>query len=471
MTSLVKGIYLSAAANVAALASSLIVVGIAARVVSKEDMGVFFMAMVVALFAGSVADLGLRNGVVRVLSVARGTYSESAMPFLVTVGAASSIALCVVLLVTASVVNYLVPASAYVKPIAWGAVVMVVMVNWQMALAVLVGQQRYRNLSILSLVVEIVRVCVSVVALLNGTGAASLILGIVVSRIAGIAAFCAMTRHEIHCCFNTPERKELLSFSAWGYGSSVVSILTGRLGDFVLNSHLGTAALATYSTAMQIPLILNRGYESIRPVVLAYVATNGEQGTRTIISGSRLMAGALSLMALLVMVSANELVPLLFSKSYADSVPITVILSIWVVVGLTNYFISTALFGVGRSKAVFWFSFVQLPVMLGLCYSIIPLYGGAGAAASLVITSVIGNLLYAFMFARTDPEVAVALVRLLIGTQVPLLSCAYIITEWQMPVLARLAVGAGTLLALVGLRGLNLKEIILIFKRRLNRGE
>ena len=465
MTNLTKGLFLSIAANLAALGSSLIIVGVATRVLTKEDMGAFFMAMVIALFAGTVADLGLRNGVIRVLSVARGSYDNSAMPFLVTLGVVRSLADCGALIVAAAVVSYFLPASVYIKPLAWGGLVTFAMGNWQMALAVLVGQQRYQTLSLLSLGVELLRIVVSVTILLAGGGMSGLILGIVVSRLTGFVLFGAMSSGQIYCCISTPNSKELLTFSAWGYGSAVISIVTGRLGDFVLNSQLGAAALATYSTAMQVPLIVNRGYESIRPVVLAYVAAKGEKGLRTVVVGSRLITGALSIMALLVMISANTIVPLIFSVRYSESVPITVILSIWVVVGLTNYFISTALFGVGRSREVFWFSLAQLPVMVGLCFTIVPLYGGAGAAGALVITSAIGNLLYAFMFGQDESEVATALVKLLLVTQIPLVLCAYAITTWDMSTFARLMTGASAFLSMVLLGGVRIGEMIAISRK------
>lgn len=469
MTNLSKGLFLTLASNFAGLASSLVVVGVGSRMLSKEEMGGFFMAMVVALFAGSIADLGLRNGVIRVLSVSGSMYERSAMPYLVTWGAISSIATCVILAAAASTVAHFSPSSMYVSALSWGGLAAFAMSNWQMAVSVLVGQQRYRELSLLSLAVEALRIVMSLVLILLLGGAGALIMGIVLSRLIGYWLFCARSQGQVFCCFSTRNSKELLRFSAWSYGSAVVSVFTGRLPDFVLNSQFGPAVLATYSTAMQIPLLMNRGYESIRPVVMGYVASRDESANSVVMRGSRTIAGSLAIAALAIMLTADKVVPLIFSVRYVDSVPIAVILSIWVVVGLTNYFVSTALLGAGKSQIVFLFSAIQLPLMALLCATIVPLYGAFGAAESLVLTAIIGNLLYAYTFAENAPEVAAALFRLLPGVHVPLLSFAYAMIAIQLSLPERIAAAAFSIAVMVALKGIDVGEMSIVVGRLMNR--
>ena len=140
-----------------------------------------------------------------------------------------------------------------------------------------------------------------------------------------------------------------------------------------------------------------------------------------------------------------------------------IFLSIWVVVGLTNYFISTALFGAGRSKAVFWFSAIQLPIMFGFCATVVPTYGGLGAAIALVATSAIGNLLYAYLIGTQSPELGKQLLMTLAATQLPLLACAYFITIHDFSLWERIGCGMLTLVMLFAAGGIRLSEIKYIY--------
>jgi O-antigen/teichoic acid export membrane protein len=73
------------------------------------------------------------------------------------------------------------------------------------------------------------------------------------------------------------------------------------------------------------------------------------------------------------------------------------VLSFWIALGVTNYVLVITLVGMGRSREVLFQAVPQFFVMLGSCVVLMPLYQGMGAASSLAITSVVGNLTSCWM--------------------------------------------------------------------------
>ena len=56
-----SGVALSVGANMAGMGASLVTIMVAARLLSKDDLGAFFLVMVVVQFVALISDFGLKN--------------------------------------------------------------------------------------------------------------------------------------------------------------------------------------------------------------------------------------------------------------------------------------------------------------------------------------------------------------------------------------------------------------------------
>lgn len=381
------------------MAASLFTLMFATRVLSKEEIGAYFLVMVIVQFAVSLGDIGLRNAAIKFLSQAKAGEVVTVSRYLLTINGIASGLACLILALILPFLTKLWPSATF-SEFAWHSIpITFLTINFQLGLAILAGHKHFRPMSSITAVVEIFRMIISLGALYFGFGASALLMCMLLSRVVGIALVWRTVPSCMRPVFRHQRAGEILKFSKWMYGASLMSVVNMRAADAVLTSHLGTIALASYSTAMQIPSMLQKIFESIRPVVMSYVSSLKLETAHASIATSRLLAGLLAIGAALLIALAHPLVVLIFSSRYEGSVPIMQVLTAWIAIGTVNYYISITLIGMGKSRKVFLLSIPQFFVMLISCFLLVPTYQGLGAAVSLTITALAGNVIGCWMLA------------------------------------------------------------------------
>jgi O-antigen/teichoic acid export membrane protein len=258
---------------------------------------------------------------------------------------------------------------------------------------------------------------------------------------------------------------EILKFSGWMYGASIVSILNVRVGDSVLTSYMGTAALASYSTAMQVPSMLQKIFESIRPVILGYVSSMKLESARTAVAASRLLAGLLVIGAIILIAIAQPLMVILFSSKYQDGVPIMQALSAWMAIAIVNYYLSITLLGLGQSKRVFILSIPQFALMIAGTLLLVPFYQGIGAAAALIITAMLGNLIACWMLAEGSLDRFKALSWAHLRSIIPLLCLLIIILLIKPSFVTTTLMSIATIFSLFAFGTIAIQDLHLLYQR------
>ncbi|MCC6181325.1 MAG: oligosaccharide flippase family protein [Bacteroidia bacterium] len=387
-----KGMVWSSFGNITAMVASLGTIMFAVRLLAKEEIGAFYLVLFITGFAACLGDIGFRNTAIKFLSIADKIEIINATRYFSTISFIASTLACFVLTIILPFLTKIWISEDFHK-ISWYCIpIVLLMINFQMGSALLVGYKMFNTLSIVTATIEILRMSVSILFLYLGYGTIGLLLSLILSRIIGIG----IIWYKIPCCawplFRYKKSKEIFSFSGWMYGTSVMSIITVRTADTLLTTYLGTATLATYSTAMQIPSALQKIFESVKPVILGYVSTLKMDAANASVAAVRLLSGLLAISVSLLVVLANPLVSLLFSSRYTDSVPIMQALCIWTAIGIVNYFLSITLIGMGCGRKFFVLTIPQFFTMLLSSIILIPKYQGMGAAISLIITSFVGNI-------------------------------------------------------------------------------
>lgn len=432
-----KGMVWSSFGNIVAMLASLATVTFAVRLLTKEEVGAFYLAVFITGFAACLGDIGFRNTAIKFLSIADKSEIINATRYFSTINFLASVLTCFVFTIVLPFLINIWPFEEFHK-ISWYCIpIVLLMINFQMGSALLVGHKMFNTLSIVTATIELFRMLVSILFLYLGYGAIGLLLSLILSRIIGIG----IIWYKIPCCarplLKYKKSKEIFSFSGWMYGTSVMSIITVRTADTVLTTYLGAATFAIYSTAMQIPSGLQKIFESIKPVILGYVSSLKMDAANASVAAVRLLSGLLAISVVFLVVLANPLVSLIFSSRYADSVPIMQALCIWTAIGIVNYYLSLTLIGMGCGRKFLILTIPQFFTMLASSIILIPNYQGMGAAVSLIITSFVGNITGSWLIADGNLKLFYKLIWAFLRSTLPLL-LLFVLLLTKPPLIATL---------------------------------
>ncbi len=445
----------------AGMGASLVTIMVAARLLPKDELGTFFLVMVVVQFVVIFSDLGLRNTAIKDLSsvLANSVEFLQTAHYLLTVTFLSAIAFCFALWLSMPFLKLLWSYEnvhnqlAYAIPIAFLTAIV------QIIMSLLVGGKEFRKLSSLSAGIEILRAMLSTAGLLMGFGVTSLFWGMIASRIVGISAIWISMPSLFAFTLQHPRRTEFFKFGGWLYGGSLLSAGMVRCADAMLATYMGTAALAIYSAAMQTPIFMQRLFESMRPALLGYVAANHSTAQEQQGEIVRILTAVLAVAALCLIVFSHPIMTMLYSEGYSSGVPIMQALSAWMAFALVNYFYSIILIGRGKAREALILTVPQLLIMLLTTEWLVPKYGGFGAANALIITSCMGNIIGAKIIAGDDRKTWWALTTMFLRAALPLLLLLIAAIQMKLSFFSLLSLGGVMVWLLVVLKVLTASDI------------
>jgi len=456
-----SGIILSAGANLAGMAAALVTIMVAARMVSKDELGAFFLVMVVVQFVALFSDFGLKNTAIKALSSLPPQSAEfiQTARYLLTMTVATSVVSCLVLWSVMPCLKSLWPYESFQGYLVFAAPIAVLTAVLQIVTSLLVGGKEFKRLSLLSVGVEALRATLSTGGLMLGWGVNSLFWGMIVSRVVGIGTVWMTMPALFSFGFQHPRRAEFLKFGGWLYGGSLLSVGMVRCADAMLTTYMGMAALAVYSAAMQIPTALQRVFESMRPALLGYVAAHHDGSDRQQAETMRILTAALSVATIVIIVLSGPLMTVLYSEQYTGGILIMQTLSVWMAFSLINYFYSIILVGRGQSREAFLQTVPQLLIMLWSTSLLVPLYEAVGAASALVITAFLGNLIAAKIVAGDDRNAWWMLTMIFVRAAVPLLLFLVIVSQMKLAFSSLMILGGAMLAVLIMLKVLKTSDI------------
>jgi O-antigen/teichoic acid export membrane protein len=457
----VSGILLSAGANVAGMGASLVTIMVAARLLSKDDLGAFFLVMVVVQFVVLISDLGLRNTAIKTLSslIPQSAEFVQTARYLLTVTMASSVVVCFVLWPAMPFLKWLWPYESFHSQLPYAAPVAFLSVVLQVVMSLLVGAKELKRLAALSAGIEVLRAMLSTGALMVGCGVNSLFWGMILSRVVGIGAIWVAMPTLFRVTLRYPHKADLFKFGGWLYGGSLMSMLIVRCSDLILTTYMGTAALAIYSSAMQIPTTMQRVFEAMRPALLGYVAAYQDTHKGQQVEAVRIVMASLAVTATILMALSGTLMDFLYSERYRDGVPIMQALSLWMTFSIVNYFYSIMLIGTGKPKESFLMTVPQLIVMIIAALLLVPRYEGFGAAIALLITAFLGNIVAAKIVSGDDREIWHALMVNLLRAATPLTLFLIISVYVKLNIFSLICLSSATLALLIVLKVVTTKDI------------
>lgn len=388
-----QGLVFVGTGNFLGMAAGLITIVCAVRLTSKEEMGGYFLVLVVAQFGSILGDIGLKNTAIKVLSSSLPAETIQAARFFITISFLSSLGIAAATLMLLPALKVLWPFPAFVEHAWLSAPLSFFMSNFQMASSLLVAEKKFKSLSLLSVAMEILRAILSVTALFCGLGVSGLLWGMIVSRVLALGAVWWCLPAHFGFSLRHPSGLDFIKFGGWLYGCSLLSVVLVKASDFILATYMGPAALAVYSAAMQLPSALQRVFESIRPVLLGYVSSGQQHDPARLAESIRIGAGVLALAATILIGLTQPLMTLLFSQNYEGGTLIMQGLCVWTATSIVNYYFSITLIGIGHPRKAFLLVLPQVLLGILTTWFLVQSLKGFGAAVALIVTSLIGNVI------------------------------------------------------------------------------
>lgn len=425
--SFLKGLVSSTMGSIVAMGANIATVIVAVRSLEKDAIGAYFLILIIVTFANTLSDLGLRTAAIRFLSSTNNQNNQDIERYLLSINTILSIIAGLVLWLLLPTLIKTWPSDSFQKTVWLSVPISFLMSSFNFNNAILAGLRLFKPLALITPFVELVKMAISILAIKKGLGVEWLLYSIAISRAIGILISILNIPGSKIPLIRHRRANEIFAFSGWMYGSSLLSVINVKMVDLILTTYMGTISLAAYSTAMQIPSMIQKVFESVRPVVLGYLSSLGLAATEVSIIAVRILSAALTISSALLIVLTPYLIHLIFSTQYEESIPIMQLLSTWMTIGLTNYFLLITLTGMGKSRRAFFLSIPQFIVAIISSFLLVPQYQGIGAAGALIITSLVGNMVASRMVAAGDMKISNRLNKAYLRSSLPLMMFTMIV--------------------------------------------
>jgi len=457
-----RGILWMSGGNIVNILAGTVIVFFASRLISKDELGAYFLVLMFNSFGLVAGNLGYRTSTVKFLATGSLPEKELTANVWLILNFAFLAAVCLVTAVSMPLLSSLWPSPAF-RSVAWSVVPMVALgMFYASTSGVLAGFQRYELLSMVTGLVVVVRMVLTIIFLFMGFGLAGIIWGVLISFLLVDVFIWLKLPMRFRFLYKHQKALELLRFSKWMYGYGIVSMANYQAGSALLGKYASMSDVAVYNNAMRFPNLLLRLFESIKPVVIGYVAAEAPDPRATVTTSTRILAGFLACVAGLSMALAKPIVLLLFSERYVDCLPILRMLSFWIVLALVNDYITLTLIGMGRVQAVFLKELATLGIIVAGHFLLIPLYGGMGVAISLSISALLTGIPAAVLLLGRDLKAVFFLAGNVARSAVPLFALAVMLQLCSASALLQGLCCAAFALSLSLLKAITLKDLRLL---------
>lgn len=390
----IVGISWAVLGGILGMVASLVTIMFAVRMLTKEDMGAYFLVLLIAQMAILAGDFGLRNTVVKILSQLGQNDDGSTINFFFSISIIASFFAVILLTLVTPLIEDFWPYESFLAVSFYTIPIALFTINYLFLNSLLAGISKFRPMSAINAGIEILRMILSIIFIFSGFGIAGMLVGMIISRILGIMIIWYVLPVKPRIVFNGYLKHiDIFRFSGWIYGASILSFVSTRMSDLILVKLLGPSALAILATSRQVPSLVRRLFESIRSVLLAFTSSRKYSGEQLIIQEFRFVAGVLTVLSMCLILLANPIIIILFSSEYKESIDIMRAFSTWVGLSLVNYYIVIYLTGRGFGKKLFALTIPQAILAPALSILLIPEFGIMGVVSSLIVTSIIGNML------------------------------------------------------------------------------
>jgi O-antigen/teichoic acid export membrane protein len=233
---------------------------------------------------------------------------------------------------------------------------------------------------------------VAVAVAVRGGGVWSFVVGAVAGRCLGLCALLCTAPWRPALRWRWSDLAPLLRFGASFQGSALVIAIRDSVVPTLIVSWSGVAAAGFLNWAASVaflPLQVITVAGRVLFPALSTLQRNPEAFARALERALNRVAVILYPAALLLLVSADRLIPALYGSVWLPSVPAVRLFCLTAVVGGTVNLLIQGLYGLGQAKTVLYLNLLWATAVWALAAALVALFGFVGFAAASFIASII----------------------------------------------------------------------------------
>jgi O-antigen/teichoic acid export membrane protein len=407
--------------------------GIAARILEKNQFGAFAIICAVGLALSLLADFGLQDATVRCVAMESERQKELlatignfrlmvglslALPFCIAGWAATALGLW-----TLSA-----PMGVYIALCFCGEYF------GGFTASALQSLRSYRLLALYTAGECIARLILTIAFVWHlHWGVPGLVIAVATPRVAACIALQMWLPTASLLLANDSRLRGVLQFGATLQVNSLVAFLYDKASVFLLAGLVGANSVALFELASKLPEKAKAVFGGYRQMFLpelceATASRNTDRARALLDHSLRLVGFGTAALALLGILFGRTIMSVLFSKTYADAGLVLGLLMVALTLGFCNHLLATAIIARGHPKRVLVTTVVQAVVTVGLNSVLIKPFGATGAAFATLAGNAIVNPLI-ILFARDLFGISIA--KSYTRSIGPLFLCLFVVSAFK----------------------------------------
>ena len=437
---ILKGSAATSIGTISGMVFQFLTVMILARYVTKDDLGIYVLVIVVSGMLNLLGGLGLGLTMVKYIASNIIEEKEDVLFPVLLIRAFGCLLFGVLFLLLGRHITQIFNENLY--NYAWYIIAIFILANFRdLFYNLMQGLKLFKQYSIVNVTSSVFRVLVILPFLiLNKLDIQNLLI------IEILATFQPVFHQLLVIPFNkylrvkptTKSFKKVINFSIPLYLNNLVDFINNQMNIFIIGAYLNPAGVANYDIARKVPQALKKIFSSYMVVYFPNLAAlfsnkDKKEAVNLIEKSISIFSITAILLFLFSFLFRNKLTLLLFSARYEE-------VSLGFALLILNFFVDRLgnLMGfpflpAGHPSVPTWVNAVGSVISIGLSLLLVPIYGYMGAIyALLIMNPILAFLYYLFMlrykinpaiksFLKPVPLVLIAVVSLIFNTQSNLL--------------------------------------------------
>ena len=400
----IKGSLITTVGTASSMVFHFLSIMIMTRQLSKEDFGIFALIVVIASLLNIISGFGLELSLVKFISSANELEKKSTFIPTLIIRISFIAAFTILLLLFGN--SLLSLFSFTVTDFLFVIIVLFVLINIRtLFYNLLQGMNRFKKYATIQIVTSVLRVVfLLIIILIDVLTLMNVIyveIGIVVLAVILQLAFIPY-KEIFHWNMMVTHVKKIIKFSIPLYINSIVTFIYNQVNIFIIGAYLNPVSVASYDVAGKIPAAGRRGFNSFIIVFFPNISKLFSKGERdaalTLMNKSLLTFSTLiNLLVLISFLFNKEIIFLLFSDKYIDSVLAFSFLMVAFYMNAMSNIMGYSLVSAGFPAITLRVGIIASIISLVGALIMVPIWGIMGAVYSLILvrfSSVLFHNLY-----------------------------------------------------------------------------
>ena len=343
---------------------------ILARLLEPTVFGLMAITSVVIGFAQAFLDMGISNAIIHKQEV-----SHTQLSSLYWLNVLSGIVLFLIVSLCAPVVALFYQEAELTNIIILVAMTFLIQPFGQQFIVLWQKELKFNDIAKVDILTKLVALIVSIVFAYYNYGVYALVYGVLAGTILQTLVFVykGLREYTISFVFRLSDVREFLSFGLYQMAEKTLNYFNSQIDTLLIGKLLGVETLGVYNIAKQIIMkpiqIINPIVSKVTFPVMAKIQNDTDRLKEIYLKAINLLSSINFPIYLFMLITAPQLVPLMFGEQWVDAIIIVQILSIYGALRSIGNPVGSLLLAKGRADWGFYWNlglFFYVPIVIYL---------------------------------------------------------------------------------------------------------